>query len=114
MTFKKLILIIIPLVIIGSHITQRVKTWYYVKKEIKEIRENINRLEKDNKQLVMKKDYYQTEEYIRRQAREKLGLVDKNDFIFVLPELPDLENNKIEEKEKESPVWKQWWDVFFI
>ncbi len=114
MSFKKTILIIIPVIIIGSHVSQRIKTWYQVQKEVKEIRENITRLEKENENLQMKKDYYQTEEFIRRQAREKLGLADKNDFIFVLPELPHLENDEVDQKNKEeAPAWKQWWDLFF-
>jgi len=111
---KKAIFILIPLLLIGSHLSHRIRTWYRVNQDVARIKNNINHLEKEHEQLKRKKNYFQTEEFIRREAREKLGLTNKDDLVLVLPELPDLpEKRKGKQTPKNSPVWKQWWDLFF-
>lgn len=112
--FKKIVFLIIPIILIFSHLSHRIRTWYRVQKEIGEIKENIQQLEKEQTELKSKKEFYQTEEFIQREARENLGLTDNNDLIVVLPELPDLSSEKlINSPSPDLPVWKQWWDVFF-
>lgn len=111
---KKIIFILVPLALIGSHLTQRIRTWYQVKKEVSDLKANIERLEEEQENLKERKNFYQTEEYIRREAREKLGLIDDNELVVVLPNLPDLPNNQIGSRiSPDSPTWKQWWDLFF-
>jgi len=111
---KKAIFVIIPVILIGSHLSQRVKTWLRVREEIAEIEANVERLEKEEKELLNKKEYYQTEEFIRREAREKLGLTNQNELVLILPELPDLPDKHRGRKiSPNSPTWKQWWDLFF-
>ncbi len=112
---KKSIFIILPIFLIGSHLTQRIRNWYRVQKEVREIQANIDRLQEERKNLEYKKNYYQTDEFVRREAREKLGLTREDELVLVLPELPDLpeENKKGRKITPDSPAWKQWWDLFF-
>ncbi len=111
---KKIFFILIPLIIIGSHLGQRIKIWYLVKKDISELKANINRLEKEKENLENKKEFYQTEEFIRREAREKLGLTENNELIVILPNIPDLPDNQIGYRiSPNSPTWKKWWNLFF-
>lgn len=111
---KKILLIIIPLILIGGHLSQRIGTWYKVKKEVSEMEANIQRLQEEKSDLEDKKNYYQTEEFIRREAREKLGLTKSNELVLVLPELPELPDKELGKVvSPDSPVWKQWWDLFF-
>jgi cell division protein FtsB len=111
---KKFLFIIIPLILIGGHLSQRIRIWYQVKKEVAEMKTNIERLNKEKSNLEDKKNYYQTEEFIRREAREKLGLTKNNELVLVLPELPELPGQqKGKVISPDSPVWKQWWDLFF-
>jgi len=111
---KKALFIIVPIILIGSHLSQRIKTWLRVRDEIAEIKANVERLEKEEKELLNKKEYYQTEEFIRREAREKLGLTNQDELVLVLPELPDLPDKYQGKKiSSNSPIWKQWWDLFF-
>lgn len=112
--FKKIIFIVVPLILITSHISQRIRTWYRVKKEVSELKSNIEYLEKEQQDLKEKKKFYQSEEFIRREAREKLGLTAKDELVLILPELPNLPEEKVGRRiSSNSPAWKQWWDLFF-
>lgn len=111
---KKLLLIIIPLVLIASHLGQRVRLWHQTKKEIEQMREELGRLKEEEKTLSEKEKYFQGEEFIRREAREKLGMTKEGEIILVLPPLPDLSTLQAKgEKYENLPPWEQWWQLFF-
>ncbi len=111
---KKIFLIVIPLVLFSSHLAQRLKTWHRVKTEVNQTQSNVERLQIERQELENKYKYYQTDEFIQREAREKLGLTQKNELILVLPEIPEIMGNKTGRKiSPESPIWKQWLDMFF-
>jgi len=72
------------------------------------------RLQEENKELIEKKAYFQTDEFIRREAREKLGLTQKEEVAFILPDLPDLSLFLPKgEKYQELAPYQQWWQLFF-
>lgn len=50
--------------------------------KIKELQENIKDAEDEAKDIKKKKAYVQTQEFIEEMAREKLGLVYKDEIIF--------------------------------
>lgn len=76
--------------------------------------QEISRLQEENKELIEKKDYFQTEEFIKREAREKLGLTEEKETAFILPELPDLSLLQPKgEKYQELAPYQRWWQLFF-
>jgi len=111
---KKLVILIIPLVLLGGHLAQQFHLWRQTKREIKQTKTEIANLEKENQALAKKITYYQSDDFVRREAREKLGMAGKNELIFLIPPLPDLSSLKMRgEKYEQVPVWKQWWRLFF-
>ncbi len=51
-------------------------------KEIKEITQEVSELEKTNKDLQKQMDEMNTDEYIERIARERLGMVRKGEYVL--------------------------------
>ncbi len=49
---------------------------------ISELKDNIDQQEEQAKEIQEKKAYVQTKKYIEEMAREKLGLVYKDEIIF--------------------------------
>ncbi|WAM32060.1 FtsB family cell division protein [Caldicellulosiruptor naganoensis] len=54
-----------------------------VKAQQKEVIQQIEKIKKENEYLKRLAQYVQTEEYIQQVAREKLGLVGKNEIVFI-------------------------------
>lgn len=54
-----------------------------VKAEQYETIKQIEKLKKENEYLKRLAQYVQTKEYIQQVAREKLGLVGKNEIVFI-------------------------------
>lgn len=74
----------------------------------------VEELEKENLELRGLKEYYQSEEFIEEQARNKLNLVREGETIVILPpNVEELIGWKEEEKPQEVPNWKKWWRLFF-
>lgn len=76
--------------------------------------EKIERLEKERQQLLEKKQYYQSEEFIEEEARNKLGLSRPGETVVILP--PNVSQILGREEEKpaeEIPNWKKWLKLFF-
>ncbi len=112
---KKIILLsLLLIVIIGTHLGQRIRLWRQVNQEIRSLEEEKERLEKENQQLERQKRYYQSPEFIEREARDKLGLTKKNDLILIIPTPPDLSALKPKGKSyHQLTPWQQWWQLFF-
>lgn len=81
------------------------------------IKQAENRLEKtkeENKQLLEKKDYYASEEFIEEIARNKLNMARPGETIVVLPpNLAEVVGRKEKETLSELPNWRKWWNLFF-
>ena len=111
---KKILIILLPLALISVHIGQKINFYYQTKKEISQNWEKIENLQKENQELTEKKEYFQSEEYVRRQAREKLGLTAENEKVVILPELPDLSILKRQNQNNPNlKNWEKWWQLFF-
>lgn len=85
-----------------------------VEKEIKNLQEEIKKLENKNTELQALIEYFQTESYAERQAREKLNLQKGGERAVIISEntseeLPLEKDKKTEEKSN----LKKWWDFFF-
>ncbi len=71
-------------------------------------------LEKEKKDLLEKRQYYQTPEFIEEEARNKLNMARPGETIVILP--PNLEEILGKQKQNSFPPlpnWKKWWKLFF-
>ncbi|MBU2592475.1 MAG: septum formation initiator family protein [Patescibacteria group bacterium] len=109
-----MVLFFIPLALMASQIAQKLNLWLRTKNEIKQMESALGMLEEEERDLSKKKEYYQTDEFIQREAREKLGMFKEKDLVFLIPTIPDLSALEPKgEKYDQVPVWKEWQNLFF-
>jgi len=82
-----------------------------------ETEERIEKLKSENEVLGEKLDTFQSDEYIEKQLRDKLGLAKEEEIIIVLPDEETIRKfaPKTEEEEEilPNPNWKKWFKLFF-
>jgi cell division protein FtsB len=82
-----------------------------------ETEERIEKLKSGNEVLGEKLDTFQSDEYIEKQLRDKLGLAKEEEIIIVLPDEETIRKfaPKTEEEEEilPNPNWKKWFKLFF-
>ncbi len=115
-TYSNYVLIgvfLLMLVSLGRNIV-KIKT---AKGRLKEIEERIEKLKLENEELGGKLDTFQSEEFIEKQLRDKLGLAKEKEMVIVLPDEETVKKfaPKVEEEEEilPDPNWKKWFQLFF-
>ena len=70
------------------------------------------KLEKE--EILKKKEYYASEEFIEEAARDKLNMARPGETIVVLPQnLAEVIGRKEKETFPKLPNWQKWWKLFF-
>ena len=83
---------------------------------IEKTKVKIEKAEVENQKLAEQLKITQSEEFMEKQLRDKLGLAREGEIILVLPEadivrkLSPQSPEEIEEKPK--PNWQKWMDLF--
>jgi cell division protein FtsB len=81
---------------------------------IKLAEEKVYQLEKEQQELLEKKQYYRSVEFIEEEARNKLGLARPGETIVILPpNIPKILGQQEEKPTEELPNWQKWWRLFF-
>ena len=114
MKFKKLLTI--PVLILGLliifQLSRSIVNIYRRGGRVEELAAVVAGLEKEKEELEREKAFRQTEEFVEREARNKLRMVREGEHILVLPESQDGEKARSEEQEaksgEEKPNWKKW------
>jgi cell division protein FtsB len=87
------------------------------KRRIKEEAAKVEKLKAENEEIRKKIEVVQTQEYLEKQMRDKLGLAKEGEMVVILPDeetLRKLVPEEIEEKETlPDPTWKKWLKLFF-
>ena len=86
------------LVFIGFSLGKETYRNYQIEKEIQALEEEISSIEKNNDNLTHLIEYFKTESYQEKEARQKLGLQKEGEKVVVITE----ENIETEELEMES------------
>ncbi len=78
--------------------------------------ENVEELKEEQKELEERLKIVQSEEYVEKQLRDKLGLAKEGEIVIVLPEDDILRKlAPVYEEEEETlpdPNWKKWLNLF--
>lgn len=86
-------------------------------KAIDEARVRVEELKGEEKALLETKERIGTDQFIEREAREKLGLAKPGETVVVLPDEEVLQKlaPRIEEETlpEELPIWRRWVELFF-
>ena len=87
-----------------------------------EFQKDIQRLEEENKTLLERYSFQNTEQFIDKYAKSNLGRVNPGEKVIVLPEEPTegvLDFDGLTEEEvqlailRNRPIREQWWHFFF-
>jgi len=65
--------------------------------------------EQRNRDLKKKLEFSQSQQFIERQAREKLGLAKPGETVVIMSQSPATQSGVIEV----LPNWKRWLNLFF-
>lgn len=112
-----LIILILFTLTLGKRILERHK----INQEIKELKQEIEKLENRNGELLKLIEYLNTSSYIEEAARIKLGLQKPGESVVIVPKEffsenkanGDLVSSGIDEQAKEESNVVKWWKYFF-
>ena len=110
---KKILFVAIPVILTISHLTRKFHLWHKSQREINKLQTQISQLSQEKRKLEKKKKYYQSDEFIKKQARENLGLIKPNEKILDLPDLDKTAKEEEEQRISSLPPYKQWYELFF-
>jgi len=111
---------ILAIIFIGFSLSKETYRNYQIQKEIQTLEEEIVKLEKNNDDLTNLINYFKTESYQEKEARQKLNLQKEGEKVVVITEdniqSEDFiqEFNQVEETEgKEISNPRKWWNFIF-
>lgn len=116
--FKLLVVLgLLVLFFIFYKLSRQVYRQKEINQEIASLQKEIDRLNQDNNQLRELGEYFQTDHFKEKEAREKLGLIKEGEQLIEIKEkeVPMQEKEKEEKPEIEinQPNYYYWWHYFF-
>lgn len=118
---SRVITVIVFIIIIYAAFGLAKVTWqnYKVNQQIISLKDSIKKSDEENFNLKSKIEYYKTDSFRERQAREKLNLQKPGEIVIVIPNSPQAEEvkkaeeNKVYEKPTLRSNFQKWQDYFF-
>lgn len=112
---RKLVAIGILLFAVYLTISLGGSIWNLWKKrgELDIARSKVDNLKQENNRLQSELEYVQSEEFVERQAREKLNYVKPGEAIVVIPDSVLKAATASAAPTPPSPNWQQWLRLFF-
>lgn len=103
-------------ILMSASIARNIRKVISIRGEVANEREKIESLRKENEELQKRVTETQSDEFIEKQIRDKLGLVKEGEIVVVLPDeeiLRSLAPNVSEEEDfLPDPNWKKWLKLF--
>lgn len=84
---------------------------YKIDKKIEGMKKQVQTLEDNNKQLTQDIEYFKTDAYREKTARQRLGLKKPDEKVIVIVPAKEPEKPKDEGDKKSNFI--KWWDLFF-
>jgi len=108
--------LLIVVLLLGFTLVKNILKNVEIKKRIATERARVEKLKQDNADLTQKLTEIQSQEYIEKQLRDKLGLAKEGEIVVVLPDTTTLEKLApevpIEQETLPDPNWKKWIHLF--
>ncbi|MDP2647984.1 MAG: septum formation initiator family protein [Candidatus Yanofskybacteria bacterium] len=78
--------------------------------EMRDIKAQIDRLNKENDFLSRLQDYFRSESFLEQQARLKLNFKDADEnVVFIYPNAEEIKNETPRREESDMENYKKWW-----
>jgi cell division protein FtsB len=110
-TFSLLIFLLSILLIIN--LTRDIYRLYRVRERIENTGEKLAQVEQENQELKEQKKYYQSDEFLEKEIRDKLQMSKPGEQIVLLPQnIGQKENGEEVEEKQEKQTWQKWLELF--
>ena len=108
----RILIIIIGIALIVS-LSRSILKMFKARDELRLAEQKIEELQKEAASLTVKKEFYQSEEFIEQEARNKLNMVKEGEIVVVLPpNLKEILGEKENQPQASLPNWRQWLNLF--
>lgn len=87
--------------------------YFKVSQEIRDLEKKIEELEKESEELIGMEKYFQSEDFLEKEARLKLNLIKPGEKLIVVKTPEDLEEKQQEKIVKQVSNIQLWWEYFF-
>lgn len=110
---SQLVFIVIGLMMIVG-LSKNILRLLKVDDRIEEIERNVAELRQKNQELKEAREYYSSDEFVEKEARNRLNLAKPGETMVILPSnLAEILGRKDNQEVRAVPNWKKWWDLFF-
>ena len=109
---RKIIFIVITLILIFmiNDLVRSIYDIWHKKDFITQAQKELSFQKQENQRLKSALSYSQTQEFMEREARDKLFMVKQGEQKVLIPQESD---NSQEVQENTDPNWKKWRNLFF-
>ncbi len=115
-SYSEYLLILLSILLVIS-LTRNILKIRGADKKIEDAERELEDSRVENQELKVEIEALQSDEYIEKQFRDKLGLARESEIILVLPEKEILKKlaprKENEEETLPDPLWKQWLNLFY-
>lgn len=111
------------IIMISLALTQETYRRYQIQKEISDLQSQADQKERDNQKLMGMIDYFQTQDFQEKEAKEKLSVQKEGEKVLMVngsrdPNAPSSDGS---DQPVSGPApqkdaranWQKWWDYFF-
>lgn len=115
MISRRLIKIIVVIVGIGLIIglSKNIYRLFKAGDQVKLAQQSLEELEKKHQEMLRKKEYYQSEEFVEQEARNRLNMSKSGETVVILPPNLGQKNESTPNFTPELPNWQKWFKLFF-
>ena len=89
---------------------------YQLRQEEARLKDEVALLEAKNQSLLAQKDYYASDAYVEKSARENLNLIKPGETAVIILPPPGPTPGVSAPSASQNPdrlSWQRWWDLFF-
>ena len=105
---------IIGLLFIINNQTRSLYDLWQKKDLVLNTQKELEYLKNENKKLKSELSYAQTDEFIEKEARDKLLFVKEGEQQVLIPKEAVERQAQEQEIRVPKPNWKKWWELFFL
>jgi cell division protein FtsB len=108
---KKIIFlsIVIILILIINNLIGSISDIWQKKDFVTQAQKELDFQKQENQRLKSALSYSQTQEFIEKEARDKLFMTKQGEQKVLIPQEPE----NPQDSQDNSPNWKKWWSLFF-